>query len=100
MDNLQINQHLISGDIHVPGVLPHWEELKQAPYAFKLDFGLDSLPEEPGLIIVRGPRQYGKSTWLEEQIALTITEFGPGSALYLNGDEIINAADCFNRYAV
>ncbi len=92
MDNIAINQHLISGKIQVPGVLPHWEALQQTAYRFKLEFGLDKLPEEPGLIIVRGPRQYGKSTWLEEQIAITIKTFGPGSALYLNGDEIVDAS--------
>ena len=91
MDNNSINQHLIFGDIDNPEVLPHWQALKKSQYAFKHDFGLDALPLEPGIIIVRGPRQYGKSTWLELQVAETITTFGPGSALYLNGDEIINA---------
>ncbi|MBX9587355.1 MAG: ATP-binding protein [Gammaproteobacteria bacterium] len=90
MDNLQINQALIAGDISTPGVLPHLDGLKTVQYVFETDFGLDSLPNEPGVIMVRGPRQYGKSTWLEQQIANTIKEFGPGSALYLNGDEIID----------
>ncbi len=90
LDNLQINQALISGDISTAGVLPHLDDLKTVQYVFETDFGLNSLPNEPGVIMVRGPRQYGKSTWLEQQIANTIKEFGPGSALYLNGDEIID----------
>ncbi|HXW52617.1 MAG TPA: AAA family ATPase, partial [Myxococcota bacterium] len=45
----------------------------------------------PGLLLIRGARQYGKSTWLEEKIAATIIEFGPGSSLYLNGDAIASA---------
>ena len=38
------------------------------------------------MIAVRGPRQFGKSTWLEQQVAQTIQQFGGGSAFYLNGD--------------
>jgi len=62
--------------------------LKEAPFVFKFDFGLEELPEEPGIILVRGPRQYGKSTWLEQQILATIDRHGPGSAFLINGDEI------------
>lgn len=88
MDVSQINQHLLNGEIGHPGVLPRVEALHKQPYQFKHEFGLDRLPMQPGIIIIRGPRQYGKSTWLEKNIAETITEFGAGSALYLNGDEI------------
>src|SRR3990167_1527951 len=100
MDNNLINQHLLAGEIKPQEVLPHWSYLKSLAYKFRFDFGLDKLPQEPGLIFVRGPRQYGKSTWLEQQIAHTIEEFGPGSALYLNGDEILNSAhllDCIRQ---
>lgn len=72
----------------MPEVLPHLAELGEAPFVFRMHFGLDELPGEPGLILVRGPRQYGKSTWLEGQIRTTIVKHGRGSALYLNGDEI------------
>jgi hypothetical protein len=58
---------------------------------FRLSFGLDALPESPGMILLRGARQYGKSTWLEQQIAATTRRFGPGTAFYLNGDEIAEA---------
>ncbi len=88
VDNNQINQALILGEIDKNGVLPHVDALKSVPFVFKQDFGLTELPTEPGVIIIRGPRQYGKSTWLETQIALTIRAFGAGSALYLNAEEI------------
>jgi predicted AAA+ superfamily ATPase len=65
--------------------------LENKEYVFEMDFGLDALPDEPGLIVVRGPRQYGKSTWLEQQLKATITDHGPGAAYYLNGDEIPTA---------
>jgi uncharacterized protein len=55
---------------------------------FSWDFGLPELPREPGIIIIRGPRQYGKSTWLEYQLRETLRQFGPGTALFLNGDYI------------
>jgi predicted AAA+ superfamily ATPase len=46
------------------------------------------LPRDPGIIVIRGPRQYGKSTWLEFQLRETLRQFGPGTALFLNGDYI------------
>ncbi len=88
MDNNHINQSLIAGHLEVRGVLPHLEQLNTLPFVFEQHFGLDELPTEPGIILIRGPRQYGKSTWLEQQIAKSITIFGKGTALYLNGDEI------------
>jgi len=89
LDNSLINQQLINGSLS-QGVLPHVDNLVAMPYVFEQNFGLAALPIEPGVILVRGPRQYGKSTWLEQQIALTIKEHGKGTALYLNGDEISN----------
>lgn len=87
----QINEHLLRGSVEVEGLFPHLEALSLSPYVFRVDFGLEELPAEPGLILVRGPRQYGKSTWLEGQIEATVTRFGPATAYYLNGDEIANA---------
>jgi len=97
MNNLEINQHLLKGDTQTKGVLPHLDELSSLPFLFHQDFGLPALPMEPGVIMIRGPRQYGKSTWLEQQIKLTIEEFGAGSALYLNGDEILNHMTLFDH---
>ncbi len=88
MDNQQINQHLLQGDIHTGGVLPHVDSLKSMAFVFEQAFGLDELPREPGVLLIRGARQYGKSTWLEQQILETIQTFGAQTALYLNGDEI------------
>ena len=83
-----INQVLSTGRIDERGVFPHLDRLKNVPYVFDLDFGLKELPEEPGVMLVRGARQYGKSTWMEGAIKQTIRSFGPGSAFYLNGDFI------------
>jgi len=66
-------------------VLPHLNLLAQCPFVFKVACGLDELPEEPGVILVRGARQYGKSTWLEGQIRQTVETFGPGSAALSRG---------------
>ena len=90
MDVNQTNRLLSEGKINTSGLFPHVEELKQSPFIFKIHFGLDELPKEPGLIIIRGARQYGKSTWLETQLRKTIKDFGPGTAFYLNGDILIN----------
>jgi predicted AAA+ superfamily ATPase len=100
MDNSQINQSLINGDTTSPGVLPHLDSLHTVPFIFEQDFGLNQLPTEPGVILIRGPRQYGKSTWLEQQIALTIKQFGKGSALYINGDEIKDYKDLIEEVKI
>lgn len=93
MTTLQMNQMLSEGRVDEPGVLPKLDQLQNAPVVFNQDFGLASLPQEPGIIVVRGARQYGKSTWLQQMIRETITSFGPGTAFYLNGDEIRTAGD-------
>jgi len=66
--------------------LKEYQEARH-PLFFEFPIGQD-LPTEPGLIVVRGPRQYGKSTWLELSIQRTFEDFGSGSVFYLNGDEI------------
>jgi predicted AAA+ superfamily ATPase len=93
MDNHLINRSLIDGSPDREGVLPHVESLREVPFVFEQDFGLPELPIQPGVILIRGPRQYGKSTWLEQQILQTIKQFGKGTALYLNGDEIKDSKD-------
>ena len=87
----EINQRLAVGGTDDEGLLPHVEDLKRVPFRFDLDFGLQRLPLQEGVIAVRGARQYGKSTWLELQVLATVKEFGPGTAYYLNGDFIIDA---------
>lgn len=93
MDVKQTNAALLAGKLAGQGILPHLDGLKEAPNKFRVHFGLDTLPPGPGLLILRGARQYGKSTWLEQQLFRTLKEFGPGSGLYLNGDEITDADD-------
>jgi len=88
MDTAATNHALVQGTVRAHGVLPHLDALAKARYVFQPNFGLDALPEEPGVIVVRGPRQYGKSTWLEHGVLATVESFGPGSAFYLNGDEL------------
>lgn len=88
MDFHTLNQLLSDGKVDEPGLFPRLEQLKNAPYQFEVDFGLNKLPEEGGILLVRGARQYGKSTWLEKQIKETIITYGKGTAFYLNGDYI------------
>jgi len=91
MDISTLNTKLSEGDIGKSGMFPHLDRLKQMKYIFEIDFGLTSLPLEPGILLIRGARQYGKSTWLEQELFNTIKEFGPGSAYYLNGENISDA---------
>lgn len=81
-----VNEALLEGRVDDPWVLPRWQALQNQRCRFKWEFGLDVLPTEPGVILVRGARQYGKSTWMESEMFRTIREFGPGSALFLDGD--------------
>jgi len=43
---------------------PRSRESEDPSCTFRFNFGLDELPVEPEIILIRGPRQYGKSTWL------------------------------------
>lgn len=88
MNTYEINLALASGDTKTAGVLPKLEELAEQPFVLKSNFGLDCLPEIPGVILIRGARQYGKSTWMQQQIKETIRCYGAGTAFYLNGDEL------------
>ncbi len=90
MTTPEINQALSEGRVDEPGVLPRRDQLKQAPVMFRHDFGLTELPEEPGAIVIRGARQYAKSTWLQRMIEETVRSYGGGTAFYLDGDQIRN----------
>lgn len=68
----EVNKALESGEIDKSGIFPHLDALKASAFVFDIDFGLKTLPIELGIIMVRGPRQYGKSTWLEQQLKMTI----------------------------
>ena len=77
-----MNHCLRMGQLQAPGLFPHLESLDRGALVFRFDFGLDELPEEPGVLLIRGPRQYGKSTWLEGQLRSTIVTAGAGSAFF------------------
>lgn len=88
MDIKEFNSILAQGNIDQYGLFPHLDQLRESTYVFNIDFGLPVLPQEPGILLIRGPRQYGKSTWLEQEIYKTIQQFKGGSAYYLNGDQL------------
>ena len=88
MNFREINYALSKGDCRTEGVLPKLDELQDQKFVFNNEFGLDALPDQPGVVLIRGARQYGKSTWLQQQIKKTIEDYGAGTAYYLNGDEL------------
>ncbi len=88
MDVRTRNELLSLGRLDDPGLFPHLELLDAAPRRFEVDFGLGELPDEPGVLFIRGPRQYGKSTWLEGELKKSAALHGAGSSYYLNGDEL------------
>lgn len=90
MDVKQKNDACLQGTLELPGLFPQIEELSRLTVQFQFDFGLNTLPTDPGIILVRGARQLGKSTWLELELKKTLEMFGAGSAFYLNGDEFLN----------
>lgn len=90
MNVSQINALLARGEVDRENMWPRLVEYESKASPFLFEFGLDRLPAEPGLIVVRGPRQYGKSTWLDVELRATVQEFGGGSAFYLNGDELLS----------
>lgn len=93
----QLNELLSRGEIDREDMWPRLAEYEAKAVPFRFEFGLDRLPTEPGLVVVRGPRQYGKSTWLDLELRNTIVDHGAGSAFYLNGDEILSEAVLYER---
>jgi predicted AAA+ superfamily ATPase len=91
LDIQSLNKLLAEGILDKPEQFPHLEGLKDVPFQFQVDFGLKELPREGGILLIRGARQYGKSTWLEGEIKKTIQQFGKGTAYYLNGEYITDA---------
>lgn len=95
-----VNQRLLLGVTDEYGIFPHLDRLAHSSFIFNLDFGLNELPLDPGILLIRGARQYGKSTWLEGQLKETIVRFGPGSAFYLNGDMLSSAEEFRSKLLV
>ena len=87
-----MNEILARGELDTPGLFPRLAQLQASPYIFKMDFGMKTLPLEPGMLLIRGARQYGKSTWLEQQLYHTVQQFGGSSAFYLNGEYLLSTA--------
>jgi hypothetical protein len=59
----QVNEALLAVKLDAPGLFPRLEALAGAPAVFRFDFGLDELPEAPGLIPIRGrsrPRRHAR----------------------------------------
>jgi predicted AAA+ superfamily ATPase len=92
-----MNELLSRGEIEREDMWPRITEYEAKAVPFLFELGLDRLPTEPGLMVVRGPRQYGKSTWLDLELRDTIAEHGAGTAYYLNGDEIFSQAELYQR---
>jgi predicted AAA+ superfamily ATPase len=92
--NCEERNHLLAlGEIDREDLWPKVTEFENARYQFRWEFGLDELPDAPGLIVVRGARQTGKSTWLELQLLETVNTYGKASGYILNGDEIYSHAE-------
>jgi predicted AAA+ superfamily ATPase len=87
----RVNEALAAGNLDAPGLFPRLESLRDAPAVFRVEMGLDALPTEPGVLLIRGARQYGKSTWLEAAMRDTVRAHGPGSAFFLDGDYLRDA---------
>src|SRR5579864_4552182 len=91
MKTQELNRLLATGILDEKGEFPQLERLEKTPLQFQIDFGLKTLPTEAGILLIRGARQYGKSTWLQGEIKKTIQQYGPGTAYYLNGEYIADA---------
>jgi predicted AAA+ superfamily ATPase len=85
-----LNSKLRTGSAIDPQDLPSLAALKLQKNTFDVEFGLATLPQEPGLIVIRGARQYGKSTWLESELHKSFLAHGPASCFHINGDDIEN----------
>jgi len=93
------NRLFSTGEIDREDLWPKITEFEEQPRTFRFSFGLDELPAEPGIILIRGPRQYGKSTWLELQLRESLEKNGRGSAYFLNGDDIADDDELEARIA-
>jgi hypothetical protein len=93
MDVNARNRLFSTAEIDRIDLWPKIAEYEDQPRTFRFTFGLGQLPEQPGILLIRGPRQYGKSTWLELALRDTLRQNGPGSAYFLNGDDIADEDD-------
>lgn len=89
----QVNRLLLQENWQPKEDLPKLKQLSSLPLQFPHTFGLKELPEEGGILFVRGARQLGKSTWLESELASSYLRYGPGSSFFLNCDEVAIRSD-------
>src|SRR5258708_1077478 len=69
------------GEIDRDDLWPKITEYRDQPCTFRFSFGLDELPTEAGIILIRGPRHFGKSTWLELKMLTFGCAFFPSSGV-------------------
>lgn len=96
MNSQEKNNCILNGSLDKKGLFPKLEELLYQKIIFNSEFGLDFLPEEPGIILIRGARQLGKSTWLEKELKNTLSKYGSQTAYYLNGDDMLDNKTLYN----
>jgi len=87
------NQLFLLGKIDRDDLWPKVKEYEDQSFQFRWEFGLEEIPQSPGVITIRGARQTGKSTWLELKLLDTLETFGKGTAFFLNGDYITGAEE-------
>jgi len=97
MDVKTINRLLAAGEVDREDMWPRIVDMESKAAQFRFEFGLKELPTEPGLITIRGPRQYGKSTWLDMNLRWSIQDHGKASAYYLNGDELLSQENLYEQ---
>lgn len=93
MDVNARNRPFSTGDLDREDLWPEITELEEQACSFRFSFDLEQLPAEAGVILIRGPRQYGKSTWLELKLRETFEELGRRSAYFVNGDDIADEGE-------
>lgn len=87
MDVKERNHHFLRGSIDREDLWPKMTEWQNQRHTFFFEFAPRELPKQPGLMLVRGPRQFGKSTWLEMMLKDTLEDFGKGTGFFINGDD-------------
>lgn len=87
------NRLISTGSLDREDLSPKTTEYEARRFQFPGEFGLSELPTQPGVITIRGPRQSGKSTWMEFELFHSNEELGIGSAYFLNGDFIYSHSE-------
>ncbi|OFZ80794.1 MAG: hypothetical protein A2583_08430 [Bdellovibrionales bacterium RIFOXYD1_FULL_53_11] len=91
------NALFLKGITDTRDLFPKLESLSAVTVVFDMDFGLSSIPTEPGIMMLRGGRQLGKSTWMEQQIKSALKAHGAGAALFINGDELDGVESLYQK---